>query len=284
MGFFTNDLVTNITIGSNVKFYNNSMYNAFSNCKNLNKVITIPAGTSNLARTFYGCSNLNVSITIPGTVENMSETFRSCSKLNRSVSIPSSVRTMYYTFGSCSNLNVTISLPSGPTNLYGIFSGCSRLNKAINIPATTTDFRYAFYQCSNFNTTIRIPETAPFDSMYYSFGYCSNLKYITINVPKNVTNMAYAAYGAKSPSFFFYSPMVNNAWYLASRSSNTNGFITLNVNKVRGTNTYTYLYNSGNGGHLRGNSGTWSSDTWKPTYSSGTTIQYETQVGFKLIW
>ena len=127
------NLVKNISIGENVCYKENSMFNAFRGCANFNSPITIPNGVTNIAHTFYGCSNFNQPITIPNGVTNISRMFSSCNNFNQPITIPASVANLAYAFYSCSKFNQPITIPNSVTDLSYTFHNCPNLSGNIYI-------------------------------------------------------------------------------------------------------------------------------------------------------
>lgn len=196
--FVNNQNIISVRFSDGVKFANNNMDHAFSNCRNLVNAPVIPNGVTSMFCTFENCCNLVNAPEIHANVTNMVQTFLRCHNLVNAPVIPNSVTEMRYTFGYCANLVNAPVIPAKVTDMYATFTDCKKLVNAPEIPANVWNMQCTFSGCENLVNAPVIP--ANVTNMYFTFRSCENL----VNAPKipaNVTNMY--------ETFFFCSSLVN---------------------------------------------------------------------------
>ena len=257
MGIFSNSLVQNINIGPNVRYLNESMYNAFYGCYNFNSVIDIPNTITNMDNTFASCNNFNQSVTIPNSVTNMSYTFASCNNFNQSVTIPNSVTNVKGLFYYCNTFNRRVDIPNGITDLSYAFQNCQYLNSYMYIPDTVTNMVYTFYGCNRLNAnTLYIRnyqegtiqqfrsglQNMAITNLAYAFYNCRGFNAQSVRIPDSVTNMAYAlSYCAGYPSYIGNN--VTNLYYACYNIPSSGSAITLKIYSKNVTNAYRFIGN-----------------------------------------
>lgn len=139
-----------------VPFRNNSMVNAFGNCRDLVSVTNIPDSVTNMCETFYGCFNFNQPITIPDGVTDMNTMLGGCSNFNQSVTFPNRITSIVSTFVNCYNFNQPITIPDSVASMADTFCNCSNFNQPITIPEPVTNLQNTFANCVNFNSDITV--------------------------------------------------------------------------------------------------------------------------------
>ena len=156
--YFNNELVSNITIPSNINAIPNY---SFLSCDSLTAVI-IPGSVLTIGESaFSNCDSL-VNISIPDSVTTIgTSAFSGCSSLT-SIEIPDSVKNFGGSlFSYCSSL-VNISLGTNITKLLsnhsfepnvGMFEGCTSLT-CIVIPYTVVEIESAFRDCTSLTSII----------------------------------------------------------------------------------------------------------------------------------
>ena len=189
MGIFTNSYVKNITIGDNVKWFNNSMARAFENCTNFNSPVQIPDYITNLYMTFNNCRSFNQPVRLPPILDayGMYGTFYWCSNFNQPITIPNGVKYMTNTFSSCYNFNQPITIPNGVIDLDSAFRTCSNFNQPITIPNSVTNMSQAFHFCNNFNQPVIIGDNVT--NLHNAFRYCKNMGCNITILSTNVNNV-----------------------------------------------------------------------------------------------
>ena len=192
--FYNNLNVKNVDL-QGVLFRNNSMKNAFYNCRNLVSVQNISNNIKDMSNTFSGCFNLNQNIKIPNSVTTMYGTFSNCYNLNQNIQIPSSVKDMAYTFRGCNRLNQSIQIPRSVAMLFETFARCYNFNQNIQIPSSVKDMDYTFANCLNLNQNIQIPNSVT--SMDNTFRGCYKFNQ-NIKIPNSVTLADELFYGCNN--------------------------------------------------------------------------------------
>lgn len=178
MGLFTNNNIQNISIGSNVSWYGNTMENAFFNCINFNSQITIPYGIVSMVNTFRNCKKFNHPVTIPNSVTSMASTFATCSNFNQPVTIPNSVKSLFSTFTGCTNFNQVVNIPNSITSLYSTFSNSGI--KQLTIPKGATDLALTCMQCNNLTDLFILEDNVK--NMYSMLASRNNTKRLNVYV------------------------------------------------------------------------------------------------------
>ena len=199
--------ITNLSIQTGVKIYNNLLRKLFYGMKNLKSIDFSNLDTSNVTDTycmFYDCSSLtalDISNFNTSKVTNMNSMFSGCSKLtslNVSNFNTSKVTDMNGMFFNCSNLtalDVSNFDTSKVTDMSNMFTDCSNLT-ALDISHFNTNkvtrMGSMFYRCSNltvldvsnFNTS----NVITMNGMFYG---CSNLTTLDLSNfdTSNVTGM-----------------------------------------------------------------------------------------------
>ena len=185
--FFASQNLTSVTIPDSVTSIGNS---AFSSCTGLPS-ITIPNSVTSIGNNaFNACSNLT-SVTISNSVTSIeTNTFYACSSLT-SVTIPNSVTSLgSYAFYVCTGLT-SITIGDSVTSIGSFaFFYCTSL-PSITIPNSVTSIgNYVFNSCSSLTSvTIGNSVTSIGSS---AFNYCSSLTSITI--PSSVTSIGSGAF------------------------------------------------------------------------------------------
>ena len=150
-----------------VPFKDNTMYFAFSGCKNLTEVFNIPDSVINMSFTFNGCPQFNSFIKFPrngvSSVSSLVHSSNGESLYNKPTFFPtpkiSGLKGMSLdgAFNGCSNFNERVYFPEEfPIDLFLIFKNCSNLNRNITIPRNVASFSFAFENCSNFKSWVNI--------------------------------------------------------------------------------------------------------------------------------
>ena len=182
-GVFTSkQFITSIDC-SNIPWKDNSMFQAFSGCRNLTQVSNINNNVTNLAGAFAS-TNISTAPNIPHGVTNMGGTFSSCSSLVSAPVIPSGVTNMQSTFSHCTSLTDAPTIPSSVTNMHSTFYGCSSLVNAPVIPSGVTNMYYTFNDCRKLTGNIII-NSSVVTNANSCFGNTTLTKYVYI--PYNST-------------------------------------------------------------------------------------------------
>lgn len=176
---------------TNRKWQNNSMYNAFSNCKNLQSVTGIHTAITNYSSTFKECANLTTLPTIPSTVTNLSNCFCNCRIMQGTInSLPNNVTNIYNAFGYCMNTTINITtIPNSVTNVQYAFYFCTNLIATPTLPNNIDSLYCTFYGCSKLVTPPTIPDSVT--SLNTTFRYCRNMTTIP-TIPNLVTDLRLA--------------------------------------------------------------------------------------------
>lgn len=239
MGFFYNLNVTSITIGDNVQFKNNSMYNAFASCVRLNSPVTIPNSVTNISNAFAGCSAFNQPVTIPDGCEDMSNAFRNCRNFNQPVTIPSGITNSFAMFNGCNNFNQPVMIPDGVTTIAYLFWGATKFNHPVTIPNSVTDTRGIFLGCANFNQPVEIPVGAT--DMIETFGGCTNM---SGNVIIRSKNIAHDVWGGKFGLQYTFMGKSNakrvNIFTYGNSTTNKSLYASNDVHGLAGPNSFTW--------------------------------------------
>lgn len=247
MGFFYNLNVTSITIGDNVQFKNNSMYNAFASCVRLNSPVTIPNSVTNISNAFSGCTYFNQPVTIPDGCEDMSNAFRNCRNFNQPVTIPSSVTNAMRMFSGCNNFNSPVTIPNGVTTMLGLFAECNGYNRPTTIPNGVTTTQYLFGGCASFNQSVDIPESVT--TCAEMFGDCTNMAGNIYVRPKDwewvwgslppTYRMLVGKNNAKRVNIFVpRNSKTNSQFYYSGKEDGASGMLGANITWSTMTNCY----------------------------------------------
>ena len=178
------------------KWEDNSMFEAFSGCYNLQSVKNINENVTNMYGAFSECGNLiNVS-SIPNSVETLTYAFSDCYNLTSVPQIPDSVISMDRSFYCCENLTSIPNIGNNVENMSGAFDGCYNLGGNIFIYSKNIEYAYdAFsdgpiknvyipYEYSNgypTNTYNAFTDAGYDESGYYSNVYLKDLaSYVNI--------------------------------------------------------------------------------------------------------
>lgn len=274
MGIFSNSRLSSVNIDRNTVFKNNSMCNAFRGCTNLKTLVTIPNNVTDVSYMYANCTQLNTGRSLPSSVTNARGMFYGCNNMNTNTSIiySYSVEDASYMYAYCSNFNQWFQLSSlnNLTNMAYMFSCCYNLkfysNSMHRVDApNVTNMAYMFNGCRNFHAqNIVLPNSV----LDLTGMFCNGNAPSDINIPKNVTNIAYMFASAgvgnvRSMNINILSPNITNVKGLFSgcynnyykniyvpRNSVTNAtFACNNANSIIGTtikwtNSTNYRYNS----------------------------------------
>ena len=218
-GFFTNAYVTNVMIGENVRFANNSMGSLFKSCPRFNQPIAVLNGVNNIYALFNNCANFNQPFTIPKHVNTASSSFSGCKNFNQPITIEErdaecGELLLSGMVDGCNNFNQPITFPNGSfylgstfegctafnqpiianniTNLYSTFRGCTSFNQPIKIHGNFNYIGDTFDGCVNFNSPIELVTSSASLRMYGTFNNCVNFNQ-PFTVP-SVTNNMYTAF------------------------------------------------------------------------------------------
>lgn len=175
-GFFTNAYVTNVMIGENVRFANNSMGSLFKSCPRFNQPIAVLNGVNNIYALFNNCANFNQPFTIPKQIESAGYMFAGCNNFNQPITIQerdaeSGVLSLYGMVASCPNFNQPVTFPNGSFRLDSAFKLCNKFNYPITAKNVTA-VSYMVQSCPNFNQPISIQGNFP--SAPYMVANCIN--------------------------------------------------------------------------------------------------------------
>jgi hypothetical protein len=211
---FRNNFIVNSVDCSNVKWWGNSLYYAFDNCRNLTAVSNIHSNITNMEGTFKNCQNLVSFPNIPNNVISIKNAFYNCKNINSIPVIPESVTNIDGAFNGCVNITTIPTIPN-VTNLTYTFAGTSITDLPV-IPDSVTSLAGTFANCMQLsdikNTTNSLVNNNTITNMSSTFENsgitsilalptsASNLSYIF----KNCTNLiGTAGIGA-------YNHIVNN--------------------------------------------------------------------------
>ena len=190
-GVFTNKQFITSVDCSNIPWKDNSMFQAFSGCKNLTQVSNINNNVTNLDGAFAN-TNISTAPNIPDGVTNMGYTFSGCTGLTNISVLPSSVVNMDYTFSRCTSLTNISALPSSVVNMNGTFNGCTRLVNAPVIPSGVTNMYYTFNDCRKLTGNIVI-NSSVVTNANSCFGNTTLAKYVYIPYNSTTYNTFIAA-------------------------------------------------------------------------------------------
>ena len=231
-GYSVSQVYSNCFLNSNiysvnflgVPVENNSLYEGFKNCQNLDSVHWLNENITNMERTFYGCSNFNQNVQIPSSVNNVVNTFYNCYNLNQNIQIPSSVTNMRGTFDGCNSLNRKIKIPDGVEDMHSTFGSCSSLNQNIQIPSSVRNLAYTFELCSSLNQNIQIPSSVT--NMECTFILCTGLSK-NIKVLSSEIKSASACFTGTSAAKKLYIPYfyANGSYTETFNAFKTAGYI-----------------------------------------------------------
>ncbi len=158
---------------------------AFSNCRNLEKIV-IPNGVSAIGNySFVGCTNLT-TIGLPESVTSIGNSaFNGCCNLVNVV-IPQNITSIgNHMFNGCSSLT-TVRLPECVTSIGDYaFEGCSQLTDIVISNKVEIIGGGAFSGCSSL-TSIALPESVTKIGSF-TFSNCSQLT--TVKISPNVTHL-----------------------------------------------------------------------------------------------
>ena len=181
-GVFTNkQFITSIDC-SNIPWKDNSMFQAFSGCKNLTQISNINNNVTNLDGAFAN-TNISTAPNIPDGVTNLDSAF-SYTNISTAPNIPHCVTNMGSTFSHCTSLTNISALPSSVTNMHSTFYGCSSLVNAPTIPSSVTSMYYTFNDCRKLTGNVVI-NSSVVTNANSCFGNTTLAKYVYI--PYNST-------------------------------------------------------------------------------------------------
>ena len=167
-----NQTVQNVNL-NRVTCYNNSLYNAFYNCRSLQRVSSINNSITNMANCFYSCIMLTDVSSLPNSVVNTQYCFYSCSRLVNAPTMPNSVVNMAFTFAHCTNLVNVPAIPNSVTALDNTFDSCTSLVVPPSIPNSVIVMSSTFHNCTNLVNAPVIPDSVNY--MTNTFRNCHNL-------------------------------------------------------------------------------------------------------------
>ena len=175
--------ITSCTVNENTKFIGNS---AFYFCTELES-ITIPDGLTSMIGwgAFYECEKLQYAeydnALYLGNKDNPYLVLVKAKDTDiTSCTVHGKTKFIYgSSFAGCKALE-SVTLPDGLISInYGAFHGCENL-QSVNIPDGVIMLgEGAFYECINL-TGISIPDSVKFIEKEYTFGYCVNLRDVSI--------------------------------------------------------------------------------------------------------
>lgn len=161
---FRNNFIVNSVDCSNVKWWGNSLYYAFDNCRNLTAVSNIHSNITNMEGTFKNCQNLTYVESLPPQTTYLNAAFHNCTNLTTIPSIPDSVKYMGRTFYECTNLAGNIYIYSNQViNADSCFNNTT-LQKNVYIPFTYENGEYT--KTYNSFTSLGYDTTGTLDGVY----------------------------------------------------------------------------------------------------------------------
>ena len=116
-----------------IDWVNNSMGQAFEDCKNIKTILNISTSVTNMGYCFRNCTALVDAPTIPSSVLDFGGTFFGCIALVNAPIIPSSVTRMVQSFQGCTKMSTAPTIPASVTNVVSMFQGCTNLTGNITI-------------------------------------------------------------------------------------------------------------------------------------------------------
>ena len=142
-----------------VPWTNNSMYNAFYNCKALTNVSNINQNITTMAFTFGNCTSLVNAPVIPNSVTSISGVFQRCNNLVNAPVIPNSVINMMGTFNCCYNINTAPVIPNNVIIMVNTFYSCNNLTGNIYIKSFNVTNAYRCFYFTTNTKNVYIPFT-----------------------------------------------------------------------------------------------------------------------------
>ena len=221
-----------------------NMCNAFANCRNFNKPVTIPENVTDVSNMFYNCHNFNQPVTIPNNVIGVSGMFYNCYNFNQPVTIPNNVTNVGLMFCGCRNFNQPVTIPENVKDVSNMFHNCRNFNQPVTIPNSVTNTSRMFYDCYSFNQPVTIPDNViDVKSMFYD---CYNFNQ-PVTIPNSVTNTSWMFYNCDN----FNQPVtipenvtdVSTMFYGCNKLNNSSVPIHISHNIILG-DTSNYIYNA----------------------------------------
>lgn len=170
----------------------------FVDCANLESVVGIPSGITDMSAAFLNCSSLTYVEKIPATVKTLQFTFKNCSSMVSAPELPPYLEDDYLTEFPGND-------PQLSEGLLCTFEGCESLAYAPVIPSNTALYklRQTFLNCANLTEIREIPENIT--CFQATFSGCADLRgvmYIRASELRLIDNV-FGGAAENNPYIFF---------------------------------------------------------------------------------